>query len=208
MKKNTRGYSIYVAKKTCDLAKLLGAKSVVIHPGSNSNKLKGSILMRDALGKLLYYYKKHDIDLLLENMSGQRNSLFYTIKDMISYSKQFPGLKFCFDTAHAFIGGMKIADSEMLYQSLKPIINRIGCLHFNDAATSCNSGNDKHESILGKGYVGINFFRSMINDERFKNIPKITECKNEPHSYLKNLKILASNSKITRKGFNQLQIPA
>lgn len=53
-------------------------------------------------------------------------------------------------------------------------VNKIRTFHLNDSKNEAGSKVDRHEHI-GKGKIGLGFFRNLLNDKRFKDIPKILE---------------------------------
>jgi deoxyribonuclease-4 len=53
-------------------------------------------------------------------------------------------------------------------------INNLYAIHLNDSKKALGSRVDRHEHI-GEGYIGMNMFKLLMNDKRFKDIPKIIE---------------------------------
>jgi deoxyribonuclease IV len=53
-------------------------------------------------------------------------------------------------------------------------VQKILAFHLNDSKTQLNSNVDRHEHI-GKGHLGIQAFQLLMNDARFKKIPKVLE---------------------------------
>ena len=52
--------------------------------------------------------------------------------------------------------------------------DRLAALHLNDSKAALNSRVDRHEHI-GKGKIGIEAFRYIMNEARFSKIPKVLE---------------------------------
>ncbi|MBU0985147.1 MAG: deoxyribonuclease IV, partial [candidate division Zixibacteria bacterium] len=53
-------------------------------------------------------------------------------------------------------------------------LGRLRVIHVNDSKQPLGSRRDRHEHI-GQGLIGIEGFRSLVNDRRFKDIPMILE---------------------------------
>ena len=53
-------------------------------------------------------------------------------------------------------------------------LNRLAALHLNDSKTALGSRVDRHEHI-GKGKIGLDAFRFIMRDRRFRKIPKVLE---------------------------------
>lgn len=70
-------------------------------------------------------------------------------------------------------------------------LDKIKVIHLNDSLTKLGSKVDRHCSI-GEGYIGKEPFKLIMNDEHFKNIPKILEVPNRDSESKRNLEILRS----------------
>jgi deoxyribonuclease-4 len=53
-------------------------------------------------------------------------------------------------------------------------IDNVGAWHLNDSKKPLGSRVDRHEHI-GKGEIGLEAFRHVLNDKRFRKIPKVIE---------------------------------
>jgi deoxyribonuclease IV len=53
-------------------------------------------------------------------------------------------------------------------------LDELAAIHLNDSKTKLGSRVDRHEHI-GKGQIGLNAFRVIMNDRRFRKIPKVLE---------------------------------
>jgi deoxyribonuclease-4 len=85
----------------------------------------------------------------------------------------------CLDTAHAYLAGYDIADEEGLEMMLGEIERLIGLaqirlIHLNDAKDSLGSHRDRHEHI-GKGHIGKEGIRRIINHPQLRDTPFILE---------------------------------
>ena len=152
-------------------AKDLGAKFMVIHPGS----FKGSTRLR-GLGqvvKALDYVLKRSprgIKVLLENTSGSGHWLGAEIEEleyMFSELKNCQNLGLCIDTCHSWCAGYNIRTARGLDDFIKKIEKYIGkekieVIHLNDTQDELGSRRDRHWHI-GEGKIGLGGFRNIVN---------------------------------------------
>ena len=85
----------------------------------------------------------------------------------------------CLDTAHVFAAGYDLssepATKKMFAHFDRTIgLGRLAALHLNDSKTARGSRVDRHEHI-GKGKIGLDAFRVIMRDRRFRKIPKVLE---------------------------------
>ena len=89
----------------------------------------------------------------------------------------------CIDTCHSFAAGYDLATSGGFTETFEHFDNVIGFkylrgMHLNDAKKELGSRVDRHDS-LGKGTLGIEPFKWIMEDERFDGIPLILETPDE-----------------------------
>ncbi len=82
-------------------------------------------------------------------------------------------------------------------------IDRIMAFHLNDCKKQLGCRVDRHEHI-GKGYIGIEGFRSLMQDRRFEEIPMVLETPKgeemlEDRENLNLLRSLAQPGKFTKR---------
>jgi endonuclease IV len=72
-------------------------------------------------------------------------------------------------------------------------LENVGAFHLNDSKKPLGSRVDRHQHI-GEGELGLEPFRFLLNDPRFKRIPKVIETPKtvETESDLKNMRTLRS----------------
>jgi deoxyribonuclease-4 len=90
-----------------------------------------------------------------------------------------PRVGVCLDTAHLFEAGFDISTEEGLEDVLTQLQDRVGLdrlfmLHLNDSKTPLGSNRDRHENI-GRGEIGLEGFRRIVNHAAFADLPGITE---------------------------------
>ena len=119
---------------------------------------------------------------VIEIMAGQGNILGSTLEEiryMIDHVHDKTRVGVCIDTAHTHGSGYDLTNSQGYNTFMEQFDTIIGLqylkgMHLNDSKVLLNSKIDRHENI-GKGYVGIECFRCIMNDQRTANIPLILE---------------------------------
>ena len=131
-------------------------------------------------------YRRHlQLNILIENSSGQKNSIgskFDEIRDILDVlnDKKF-GV--CFDTCHAFASGYDLRTPEKVIETMdnfNDIINikNLKVLHLNDSKGKINEKKDRHHHI-GLGSIGKEGIMEVLKNKHFQNIPIIMETPND-----------------------------
>lgn len=180
---------------------LLGIAYLVMHPGSHKGygELSGIERIADAINILHQKTKGFRVKILLETTAGQGTNLGYRfeqIAEMIEKVEEKSRIGFCLDTCHVFAAGYELRTKDSYRKIFKDIEETIGMerlmvIHLNDSRSDCGSRVDRHEHI-GQGLIGEKPFRWIMNDERFKNIPKIIETPKVGSKDRDNLQLLKS----------------
>lgn len=171
-----------------NLAKYLGFNNLILHIGAykaNVEKMEAIDTVVRVLNKTLK--QENDLTIILENSAHGNKSLggdlfdLYLIKSKIDYPEK---LKFCIDTAHAYVYGYDITNNIGLQDFLEQIdaylgLNNISLIHLNDTEEKLGSKIDCH-SILGQGNLGVNTLKNFINHPLWhiknnKDVPIILE---------------------------------
>jgi len=183
---NPRLYEVSIEAYIEDIleAELLKADYIVTHMGSHKKTSEKSGIKRltRALNIILERTKDTNIGILLENTSGSGSWLGYKFshqKEIIRGLKYKERVGLCLDTAHAYLAGYDIATEAGLGGMLDEIeklvgINLIKLIHLNDAKEKLGSRHDRHEHI-GKGKIGLEGIKRIINHPKLKNSPLILE---------------------------------
>ncbi len=185
-------------------AEFLKIPYLVFHPGSHLGKGLdyGIERIKDALNGLICQTKGFKLKVLLETTAGQGTNIGYRFEQI---GKILDGIErkervgVCFDTCHAFAAGYDIRTEKRYEKTFNDFDEIIGlenlCLfHLNDSKKGLGSRIDRHEHI-GKGYIGKEGFKLLVNDERFEEIAGILETAPlslGENSYKMNLEILRS----------------
>ena len=170
---------------------------LVLHPGTNPDREHGLALIAKSLDKL--YEDGFKVSIALEGAAGQGNNLGTTFEELAQIADQMKykdKITFCLDTCHSFSAGYEFRTEEGYNHTISEFdriigLERLSILHINDSKYSLGSRKDRHEHI-GKGMLGLEPFRFILNDKRLENIPKILETpKGEDFQFDKmNLKTL------------------
>ncbi len=123
---------------------------------------------------------------LLETTAGQGTNLGSTFEELgaiINLSAHKDRLGVCYDTCHTFAAGYDIRTPEAYAETFAAFdkhigIDRLKFFHMNDTKQELDSHKDRHEHI-GEGFIGLEGFRHIMQDERFKAIPKALETPKE-----------------------------
>lgn len=169
-------------------AEQLGIPYVVAHPGSFTTTSEAVGLKRIIAGLDEVHAQTAGVtsQCLLETTAGQGSNLghrFEHLAEIIAGVKQPERLGVCVDTCHIFAAGYPLATPEE-YQSTFAELDRIVGLklvrafHLNDSKKGLGSRVDRHEHI-GEGMLGLEPFRHLLNDPRFKQVPMYLETNKE-----------------------------
>ena len=198
---NEKSYN--ALKEEMERCEMLKIPNLVMHPGSHvgTGEEPGIKRIIKNLNKLFKELKNNNVCLLLETTAGQGSNLGYTfeqIGEMIDGVKVQDHIGVCLDTCHIFAAGYPIGDPKEYKKTMKKFDDIIGLdklkiIHMNDSKKEFGSRRDRHEHI-GKGHIGIEAFRNIVNDKRLKNVPMILETPKEEElkEDIENLKVLRS----------------
>jgi len=165
-------------------AEQLGLPFLVLHPGAHmgAGVEAGLEKVASSLDRLLADSARNPVRIALEITAGQGSTLGRTFEELawlLAHVKRTGRLCVCLDTAHLFAGGHDIstpAGVKQTFAQFDKIIGRerLAALHLNDSKTPLGSRVDRHEHI-GKGRIGLEAFRYIMRQPRFRDIPKVLE---------------------------------
>jgi deoxyribonuclease-4 len=171
-------------EKELERSSALEIPFVVLHPGSHLGDGEKKGIARISESIIEIFEKRPDIKtrLLLETTAGQGTSLGHTfeqLSEMIDKINIADKTGVCLDTSHVFAAGYDIRDKVSYKKTMEEFDRTIGLgnlfvIHLNDSKKSLGSNVDRHEHI-GKGEIGADAFKFIINDSRLEGIPKIIE---------------------------------
>ena len=184
-------------------AEALGLPFLVLHPGAHlgAGETAGLRQIVAGLDEVLRATKDAKVRIALENTAGQGSCLGNQIEHLAAIydGVAIPArLGLCIDTAHLFAAGYDIRTGTGWDKTMRRIDKLIGrkeilAFHLNDSKTDLGSRVDRHEDI-GKGKIGLEGFRHVVNDARFKNSPGCLETykSDDLHEDAANLAVLRS----------------
>ncbi|MGH7321811.1 MAG: deoxyribonuclease IV [Candidatus Rokuibacteriota bacterium] len=169
-------------------AERLGLPFVVIHPGSHRGAGRAAGLARivQAVDELHARTAGYRVRVALENTAGAGNLLGARAEDLgtiLAGVRQPERLAFCLDTCHLFTAGYDIRTAAGFARTLGRVdaaigLERVVAFHLNDARADLGSGLDRHEHI-GRGRIGLEAFRFLLNHRRLRDRPMALETPKE-----------------------------
>ena len=157
---------------------------VVLHPGSlmGDGEKNGIDRISKSINSIFRRIPETGTRLLLETTAGQGTGLGHTFEqlhEMIEKIDLKDKTGVCIDTSHIFAAGYDIRDEFSYNRTIDEFdkitgFDKLFLIHLNDSKKGLGSRVDRHEHI-GKGEIGIDAFRLIMNDMRLAGIPKIIE---------------------------------
>lgn len=170
----------------------IGAKFLILHPGSNKNHELGIKLIAEGIN--LANQKNKDVVICLETMVGKGNeigSTFKELNDIISQIKDKKLVGVCLDTCHIHDSGMDASDINGVLKQFDEQIgmNYLKVIHVNDSLNEKDAKKDRHANI-GEGKIGLKTLRGWVNHPKLDHICKILETPWEEDIYKKEIHLL------------------
>ncbi len=161
----------------------LGLDFVVTHPGNATDGTVDEGLARNAEGVARALESvKGETRVLLELTAGSGSTVGGSFEHLARILELVPPegrdrLGVCFDTCHAYAAGYDLVEGyEDVWTRFDDVLglDRLGLFHLNDSKHPLGSRKDRHEHI-GEGTLGPKPFRRIMNDDRFREVPKLLE---------------------------------
>jgi deoxyribonuclease IV len=181
----------------------LGLRGLVFHPGAHMGQGEpdGICRIAESINTVHLRTPAFRTFTILETTAGQGSALGYRfehLRSIIDGVEQRDRMAVCIDTCHLFAAGYPVHTDqgwEETIQNFDAVIglNRLAVVHVNDSKKELGSRVDRHDHI-GKGKIGKDGFRRLMNDSRFAAIPKIleTEKSDDMHEDVENMNTLRS----------------
>ena len=157
---------------------------LVLHPGAHlgAGEQAGIEKIVASIDAIWAVIPKVKTKIALETTAGQGSCLgdkFEHLAAIIENVREPERLCVCLDTAHVFEAGYDIGSETGVKKMFKEFdrvvgLDRLAAIHLNDSKTALGSRVDRHEHI-GKGKIGLDAFRFIMRDRRFRKIPKVLE---------------------------------
>lgn len=176
-----------ILRNELSLAQDIGCTKYILHPGASTGwdcKADGIKALSDILSECMQQFP--DIDIILENTAHGKKNIgsdlydFVLIKDLLKGQR---AIKFCIDTAHAFVYGYSLQKFDHVPYLVNVIEDTIGFdhiafLHLNDTQEKFASRFDKHD-VPGKGNIGKKALKMFSHHQQLKGVPIIFELPEE-----------------------------
>jgi deoxyribonuclease-4 len=160
---------------------------VVMHPGAHlgGGERAGLRQISRSLDEIFAKTARSTVKIALETTAGQGSNLgfrFEHLAEIIASARQKRRLCVCVDTCHIFAAGYDIRTRRGFRETMREFdrvigIERIAAFHLNDSKAPLGSRVDRHAHI-GRGQIGLEAFKFLVNDERFCGFPGVLET---PH---------------------------
>jgi deoxyribonuclease-4 len=189
--------SVLAMQASLETARAIGADGVVFHVGSHLGKGLAAGYRRavPALRRLLELTDER-LWLVLENSAGAGGTMGRSVDELATFVDRLdrhPRLGICLDSCHWYVSGVDVTDPDALDEALAGLdsaigLDRLRCLHVNDADALLGSNRDRHAS-LGVGVMkdGIGTF---VAHPAFETLPAILETHGPDGGYAGELRLL------------------
>jgi deoxyribonuclease-4 len=169
------------------------------HPGA-ALKTDPEVCLDTIVESLLGFEKvvaKGNTRLLLETTAGQGSSVGWNF-DQLAYIIEKTHARIpigvCIDTCHIFAAGYDIRTPKAWDETLTQFDKSIGlkhlyAFHLNDSIKDLGSRVDRH-APLGKGKIGIECFKFLMQDKRTRDLPKYLETPDGPPLWKQEIALL------------------
>ena len=198
LQRSRRGYEDELLR--CESLDIMG---LVVHPGAHMGVGEDEGIKRIAESLNIIHERTPGFRTLslLEVTAGQGTSIGYRfehLRGIIDLLDEPERAGICLDTCHVFAAGYDIRTDEGWEHMLHELdtvlsLDRLKVIHVNDSEKDLGSRRDRHEHI-GKGKIGLEGFRFLMNDPRLAKVPKIleTDKSEDMHEDIENMNLLRS----------------
>ena len=161
----------------------LGLCYLNFHPGSHLNKIDPDLCLERIADSInLVLNQTSGVTAVIENTAGQGTNMGYRFEHLariIENIKDKERVGVCLDTCHTYSAGYDIKTARAFENTLQEFdvlvgIRYLKAIHLNDSKKILGSRVDRHESI-GKGTLGLEPFKFIMNDPRFDHLPMVLE---------------------------------
>ena len=161
----------------------LGLKLLNFHPGAHLKQISESQCLETIAESInMVLEKTRDVTAVIENTAGQGSNVGFKFEHLAAIIEMVDDksrIGVCLDTCHTYTAGYNIKSEEGYISTFEEFDRIVGFnylkgMHLNDSKKELGSRVDRHDRI-GKGLMGIEVFRRIMNDPRFDNMPLILE---------------------------------
>ena len=179
----------------------LGIFYLIVHPGAHigSGENFGLKTIADSLNSILETKQEYSTQILLETTAGQGSQLGYRFEhlaEILDQLKEPNRVGICIDTCHIFAAGYDFRTKRGFSRTLEELekvlgLDKVRAFHLNDSKRELGSRVDRHDHI-GKGLIGLEAFRLLVNEKCFDELPMILETPGGEKNYRHNLENIRS----------------
>ena len=157
------------------------------HPGSHLRTISETECLAKIAESINWAINQTDsVVAVIENTAGQGSNLGYSFEqlaEIIAQVEDKSRVGVCIDTCHMFAAGYDIRTLESCAEVFERFSQIVGFeylkgMHLNDSKGGLDSRLDRHHS-LGQGEIGLDAFRFIMQDDRFRGIPLVLETIDE-----------------------------
>ena len=165
----------------------LGLKYLNFHPGSHKKKMSDEDCLKIIAESVnMSLEVTEGVMAVIENTAGQGGNVGYRFEHLaalIDMVEDKSRIGVCLDTCHTFAAGYDIRTPEAYEKTMKEFRDIVGFnylhgMHLNDAKVELGSRKDRHDS-LGKGFLGWETFKMLMQDPRLDDMPLVLETVDE-----------------------------
>jgi deoxyribonuclease IV len=177
-----RKRSLTALQATMETALAIDADAVVFHVGSHQGYGFEAALRKvtPALERLLDLTSDR-LWLCLENTAGAGGTIGRDVAELAAIFDALGGHRrvgVCIDSCHWWASGVDVTDREALDVAIAEVdetlgLERLRCLHVNDAAVELGANRDRHE-VVADGRIG-NGLATFLGHPAFKDLPAVLE---------------------------------
>jgi deoxyribonuclease-4 len=167
---------------TMETAVAIEADAVVFHVGSHlgygfKNALRAVVPALRALLELT----TDRLWLCMENTAGAGGTIGRDVAELAAICDRLDGhprLGVCIDSCHWWASGVDVSDRDALDEAVGEVgeqlgLERLRCLHVNDAAVELGANRDRHE-VVARGVIG-DGLATFLGHPAFRDLPAIAE---------------------------------
>ena len=178
-KQETFELGVEFLKKEIERVKALGAKYLVLHPGSHVQAGEEAGLARIVEGLDLAMENIGEVEIAIETMAGKGSELGYSfeqIRYLMEHAKHGDRLRVCMDTCHLHDAGFDVTDFDAILEAFDRVISleRLVCIHVKDSKNVRGARKDRHANI-GFGEIGFDALNRIVHHEKLQHVVKILE---------------------------------
>jgi deoxyribonuclease IV len=164
----------------------IGARAVVLHPGSAKKGHVGEAIARAGEVIREALDGSEDCELHLENTAGAGGTLgrsFEELAQLLDAAGGSERLGVCLDSCHLLASGYEIRSVEGMRATLRECSRKLGrgrvrSLHLNDSQTPLGSNRDRHANI-GTGELGERGCSVFLSAPTLQKLPCVIETAGE-----------------------------